>query len=600
MESEATQLRGRSAAITISLVILALLALSVGIRLLRSGEPVAHRIVVGADGCGAECDRMLARRFAARLSELGFDAVAPQRDDDALSGPEAVRTFAREHGARFGVMVQVAMGDSAALGPDAGQRVKAHGTLYVLDAADDTTPEPTYHLRSIEEGLDPRATRAMLAKRLLEGLYPMTASTLLSSEPVTRLLRETSSMEQQAAALVIKRRERDVEARREAIREYRLQCEANDELLATAGGARCVSDGCAEEYLVGVLPDGQHAVVHDSTNEAIFPLQPDSTARSFLTAERLWLVPREGERTLLAEAANFHSRPDLSRDGSTLAFLERRHGLTRLYAMALDTRERVLLSTTRAPTFFSKPRLSPDGSRVLYFSLAAAGGEAALMVAPVEHGAAAHQLARHALDARWVRMRADREEPERLMIAALVPGEPDAAPAGGAPTPEPGVVIVDALTGEVLDADPPLPEVWLLDPDGGEVLAKLDAPERRIRAIGDVYDGALLLSWHEEVRCGFARYRPGEPAQWRVTELCPKHLAVGTGGVFAHARRDDGRSVRQIVRLDPETGKMKRLTRGPHDAQRPKPATAGNGYAFERVLPRRFGEFQHVAVCFGE
>jgi hypothetical protein len=142
--------------------------------------------------------------------------------------------------------------------------------------------------------------------------------------------------------------------------------------------------------------------------------------------------------------------------------------------------------------------------------------------------------------------------------------------------------------------------VWLLDPDDGEVLAKLEAPERRIRAIGDVYDGALLLSWHEEVRCGFARFRPGEPAEWRVTELCPKHLAVGAGGVFAHARRDDGRSVRQIVRLDPETGKMERLTRGPHDAQRPKPATAGGGYAFERVLPRRFGEFQHVAVCFGE
>ena len=577
---------------------MSLLFLSVGIRLAGSGRASTHRVVVGARGCGPECDRALAKRFARELSALGFDAVAPGSKDGKLGGPEAVRAFARDHGARFGVMLMLAVEDSNELEDQSGRRVNANATLYVMDSARDDTPTPAFHLRSVEEGADERTALTMLARRFLEGLFPITASTLISSEPVARLLQETASMEEQAAAMAIKKRERDLLARDDAIRDYRLQCEANDELLASVSTARCVSGGCAEEYLVGVLPDGSAAVVHDSSNTAVFPLEPNSTARSFLTSERLWLAPREGERTLLAEAANFYSRPNLARDGGTLAFIERRHGQSRLYTMALSDKPRTrgLVASATPPGHLSQPHLNADGTRVLYYALARPSGEAALMVVPSDGSEPGVQLLRHALDVRWAKLALSEGEPPREWVAALVPGERDASPDGA----EPGLTILDATTGEILTEEKIiLPEVWLLDPDTGEIAAKLDAPEHRVRAVGDVHNGALLLSWEDE-RCGFASYRPGQPVDWRATELCPKHLAVSDDAVFAHAKHSSERGVRQVVRVDAKTGRLKRLTHGAHDAQRPKPATGGKTFAFERVLPRRFGEFQHVAVCFSD
>ena len=42
------------------------------------------------------------------------------------------------------------------------------------------------------------------------------------------------------------------------------------------------------------------------------------------------------------------------------------------------------------------------------------------------------------------------------------------------------------------------------------------------------------------------------------------------------------------------------LTKGNADVQNPMPAAATDRIAYERVLPRKYGELQHVAVCFDE
>ncbi|MFI5321902.1 MAG: hypothetical protein ACHQ6V_20175, partial [Myxococcota bacterium] len=326
------QPRGRAAALTIAAVGVVTLLAALGLRLANRGEAFSHRVVVGAIGCGVPCDLHVARALADDLVSLGFDAVAPA----GLHAPEAVRAFARDHGARFGVTLRVAVEQSTPL-DDAGQRVGANAALFVMDAESDAAPAPSQVLRGIEEAQDERTALSILAARLGRGLSPAIGSALLASEPVRAMQLDASGLEQQAAALALKRREKAVQAREDAMREYRMHCESNDEALASVEGGRCVSDGCAEDYLVGMLPGGGAAVVHDSTDQAVFPLAPDSTARGFLTSERLWLVPREGERTLLAEAANFYSRPSLSRDGSTLAFIEHRLGHARLYALDLKS-----------------------------------------------------------------------------------------------------------------------------------------------------------------------------------------------------------------------------------------------------------------------
>ncbi|MGD8860113.1 MAG: hypothetical protein PVI30_08865 [Myxococcales bacterium] len=591
---DATQQRGRAAAVTITLVVFTLLALLVGIRLLGSGGLLPHRIVVGAQGCGGECDRMLAQQLAQRLSSVGFDAVAPH-PEGGFAGPEAVRSFAGGHGARFAVMLVVGIERAARISGAHGSRVDANAALYVMDASDRAAPEPSYMVRSVEEGDDESTARSLLARRFLDAIFPVSASTLLSTETVQTLIAEAGSMEQQAAALTMKKRARDVQARAQAIRDYQLHCEANDASLAAQPDAQCVSAGCAEEYLVGILPDGSAAVVHDSTNTPVFPLTPDSTARSFLDAERLWLVPRRGPRKLLVEAANFYSWPHLSRDGTMLAFIERRHGRSRLYTLSLEDRTRTLVASAEPPAYLSMPRLSPDGSRLLYYRLVRRHGSAALFTADSRGHAPARQLLDHALDARIFSLPGTDGGPPRPGVAALVPGAPD-GPDGG-----PAFEIVDGTTGELLDRESRvLPELRLLDVEHGQEVGRVDRPAHRIRALGDVLEDALLLSWQDELRCGLARYVPGQPIEWIATDRCPRHVAVGDGGVYAHARGDPPRRPRQIYRIDLGSGDMQRMTRGIHESQRPRPATHARSFAYERVLPREYGELQHVAVCFGD
>jgi hypothetical protein len=173
------------------------------------------------------------------------------------------------------------------------------------------------------------------------------------------------------------------------------------------------------------------------------------------------------------------------------------------------------------------------------------------------------------------------------------------------------LVIAEHAPSETVEEDDPgdrpLPELWLLDPASGEVVARAVAPAHRIRALGEVDDGALLLGFADDLEdsggqapCGFARYRPHEDIEWVQTALCPKHLAIGAGATFAHALRSDPqrkhRPTRQLVKL--EGDELTLLTTSEDDLQRPRPAARGSRLAYERVLPREYGEFQHVAVCY--
>jgi hypothetical protein len=141
------------------------------------------------------------------------------------------------------------------------------------------------------------------------------------------------------------------------------------------------------------------------------------------------------------------------------------------------------------------------------------------------------------------------------------------------------------------------PALVLIDPVTRAIVASDTAPAHRIRAIGDVYADTLLLSWEDET-CGFARFRPGMPIEWVQTDVCPKHIAVGKTDVLAHALVGKSHAVRQLVRIDVEHGRLELLTKSMLDVQSPRPAAAAAGYAYERVLPRKYGELQHVAVCF--
>jgi hypothetical protein len=595
----AVQRKGRSAALTIAVVAFSVLAAAIALRLGTRGEALSHRVVVAVQGCGPSCDERLARALSTYLAGLGFDAVAPA----GLTSIDDARAFARAHGARFGVGVVIAVEDREALRQAHGAQVGANALAYVVDAISSEPLRPAFVLRGVEQGDDGMTALRLLSTRLTSGSFPGIASALMASDPVRVMEEEPSGLEQQAAALELKRKRRDLIARDTAIREYRLHCEHNDELLAvsaTTDGARCVSRGCAEEYLVGLLPDGQTAVVHDSSDTPLFPLAPDSTARAFSTVEKLWLVPRAGERKLLAEAANFYSRPALARDGSKIAFVEQRLGRARLYTLDLQSGARSQLYAAELPKHLSSPELSPDGKRVLFYEVDGGGGRSALReIATAIADAQPLSLLPDAIDARFVQLALAPQEPPRTLIAALASTAPRKTEIDAA-AQRAGAQVVDFESPDSTEGpEGPRPELVLLDPATGAVLLRKPLIDHRARGIGGSHAGMLLLTWQDR-SCGFARWTPGGDVEWVATRLCPKHIAVGPGGVYAHALLSEQPPSRQLIRIDVESGGIEVLTKGSEDVQNPMPAAGGDGLAYERVLPRKYGELQHVGVCFDE
>jgi hypothetical protein len=68
--------------------------------------------------------------------------------------------------------------------------------------------------------------------------------------------------------------------------------------------------------------------------------------------------------------------------------------------------------------------------------------------------------------------------------------------------------------------------------------------------------------------------------------------------VYAHALLSEQPVSRQLVRVDVERGEITVLTKGSEDVQNPTSAAAADVVAYERVLPRKYGELQDVAICF--
>ena len=578
--------KGRSAALASALVVSAMLATAVALRAAKRSELLAHRVVVVADGCGAECSDRLAHALAANLRALGFDAAAaPAQTGRGPRGAEATRHFGRDRGARSAIMIALAIKSSAALAGDGGRRVVADATLYVMDAAHVDAPKAVYALRSVEEADDERAALQQIARRTLQALFPVAADALLTMDAVVALQTGTRGLEQQAAAIALHGQQRALRARREAMQDYRRLCEANATALTALEGAHCVSAGCGREYAVAMLPDGSAAIVHDSTDLASFPFERDSTARRLSMSERLWLVPRAGPRRLLAEAAHFSPQPDLSRDGRVLSFVEQRPSHTRLYVLQMADLGRRLVLAATTPREVTAPRLNRDGSRVLFFELDGESGRMALGVAHTQDGRHSRHLSSDAIDARWVELSLTPDAPKRTWVAALVPEQ--AARAATGP-------LQDAAGAGHVETT-----LLLFDPESGHLEARVPLREHGVHAIGDADGEGLLLSW-QDATCGFARYRPGREVEWFTTALCPEHIGVGRSGVFAHARVGGTDLSHQLVRIDMQTHELEVVTHGALEARDPQPAAQAGGLVYERVLPRRYGELQHVAVCFGD
>jgi len=245
----------------------------------------------------------------------------------------------------------------------------------------------------------------------------------------------------------------------------------------------------------------------------------------------------------------------------------------------------------------SAGRTAPLGNASNSFQTDEHGTGSSLWLAQRNPGDKPRMLLPQAIDARFVELALEPEGPVKPLVAALVPQA--AAPSEiDAAAQAQGAQIVDFESTDATEGtEGPRPELRLLDPQSGEVVLRKASIDHRVRALGGVYQGALLLSF-QDAGCGFARLLPGGQLIWTTTWLCPKHIEVGPNGVYAHVLLKEERASRQLARIDIEHSSIEVLTKSEQDVQNPRPAAVGDGLAYERVLPRKYGELQHVAVCF--
>ena len=257
-----------------------------------------------------------------------------------------------------------------------------------------------------------------------------------------------------------------------------------------------------------------------------------------------------------------------------------------------------LIASAEQPDHLSAPQLSTDGTQLLYSLQKPQRSSFALMRASTHGDVAPERVLPEVIDARWAELTLAGHDAASALVAALVPADaPQKTDADD--DNEPHVEVLDPSTGKLVAAedDAPRPALVLIDPG--------DARDRRERN--------RARASHSRDRRRLRRYAAAQLGghELRLRTLPPRRAdRVGDdrGLPEAHRGRQDRRARARARRREPRRAParthrrraraLELLTKGTLDVQSPIPAAAAPGYAYERVLPRKYGELQHVAVCF--
>ncbi len=553
-------------------------------------EPDPTRVMVAVRGCDAACADGARAALERVLSSGGFVVEAAA---EAPRDAEALREAAAGAGAEHALFVEISVHERREPGPIDPAYVSASATATLSSVRGEaavvvSSPRIGAHARELERAL------AAVGSRLADPIADAAHLALLERESVRAFTEAVVSDAAEAGrqGTIRETMPRVARVHEESAR-MRESCERAAAELG-AGGGRCVSDACAEEYAFDVTADGAAALVHVETPAARVPLGGRATtAERVETEERIELVPLDGsERRVIARADNYYTYPTYA--AGRVVAIEEWPGSFGLVSVDVESGARAALARFDG-RFVQSPELSPDGAHVLYRLRASRRAPARLVVSPVADPSTMRLLGEAEL-ATWVTLAVRVGQSARSVVAELAPvavAEPEES--------DPGLEEIDP---EQEPADAEAHRLALLDPEDGATLAWLDGGGRDVERVAGVHDGRLAFTWSGEGGCGVGLWDPrtGE-ASYAPTETCVYDARVAQGALVGTARtREAGDPVAgrdaELVRVDVVDGSVRALTA--NGLRERYPRAAGRRVIFDRVGESRYRRFPRVATCWLE
>ncbi|HJL18929.1 MAG TPA: hypothetical protein RMH99_24915, partial [Sandaracinaceae bacterium LLY-WYZ-13_1] len=514
----------------------------------RTFDPT--QVVLGVDGDGADFEARMREGFEAELDRFGFrvTVVEDPGDDpraallakaDELAAGHVVLLDLTNERARDGLTTETGYFRQGlavrVLDGESGEEVQTHELVF----GHDTLAEAEV----AEE----------IVSAWVHSLGPLLIESLYERPALVQAMEGGAGVEISARAVDIAHNQSDIETIRAERTRLESACAARGEALAAANArseprVSCWGDPCGRSRLVGLTPDGSHAIVQDESPRPYYNFRAE--LRLAQVEERILRVPLDGgEPTVLATASDFHGVGGQSTgpQGHAVAVVEQGRGenlgLVGIDVASGERRVISVLGPRRAPSVVLP---SPDGATVY--------------VGGYGHG-----------------------------VMATAEGEDHPVSAWGlrgatwAELPELGVPHVLATYHRFHD------EILLLQTDGHPAIEPTDL-QGRFRGYAGAKDGLLHVLVSDAHGCYVSRFDPTTGEMVTVTHIdeCvedPQLLPDGRiVGVAEISGPDDTPGDVEIAIVAPGTGAVTALTRGSFREGRPRVAAAGDRIAFERRL----------------
>ncbi len=336
-------------------VIAAALLLGLVVHRLRDKRGAAS-LTVRVLGCSPRCQEGLGRRLRFQLEQVGF-AVSLSSFPSEEHASWVARETQEDH--FLTLSVTESSRRESVLEGRASRGVRLTSSLRAR------TGEllHTSTLEVQEESADEDAALFNGGLKIIDATSAELSAALLVREPVQRFVDTVPRAQDIFRHDRIARARQALEARRDAMAAFATSCEAAR--TAAEGDARCVTAACGEEYLLGVLANGD-AVVQVDPAAAIFPIGSANDVGRLDLPERIEVVSPDGARRTVSVAGRYAPYGGVSRDGRFATVIERAENRSALVMLDLSSGARWEVLHVDAPARIMRPQPSPDGSTIAF------------------------------------------------------------------------------------------------------------------------------------------------------------------------------------------------------------------------------------------
>jgi hypothetical protein len=539
---------GPGAKIAIAIALLVMLV-GVGAAAMLSMGPTSYdatSIVIGIEGESLLAPRVL-EGFEAELARTGFQTtIVPARERTRA----ALAAKANDLGARY--LVHLAITEERArdgLTNETGY-FRQGVTLTLVDAEDGRE----VHTRTLAFGRDtitPNEGADDLVSAWIHSLGPELLEVIFADGPFREARTETD-VDVASRYMEIDGHRTDVELVRDMRAALARQCEELGSTVAAANASAtppvsCYGDPCGQTLLLGLTPDGAHAIVQVSTAQPSFNFQ--GALRLEQIEERIERVSlADGRATVLATAGNFYGQGNIAggADAHVVAVIEQGRGSFGVVGIDTATGARRVVTVLEPHRTPDAVLPSPDGAAM--FVVGRGFG------AIVDASDQTIRLAGYRL-----------EDPTWAALPAL------------------GVPYVLALYDRGND------QIALHQTDGNTAIAPTPLTGR-FRGYAGALDGLLTLIVSDASGCFLARFDPTTSqmvSTEHIDECVGQARVAHDGRVVAIAETraaGDTPGDPEIVLVDGASGDVTPLTRGTFVEVNPQTAASAPRVAFERRL----------------